>query len=88
MQAGDLIVAGTDGLWDNVHQEEIISVLQQSSSDIKQVCNTCSCQMSYTEERPAIGRISKVPRESLTHSLFEVAFGCLCMREARLKVTK
>ena len=37
VQEGDLIVAGTDGLWDNVHQDEILSIMQQHSADMQQV---------------------------------------------------
>lgn len=39
VQAGDLIVAGTDGLWDNVPQEEIISLLPRSGQPIDQVAD-------------------------------------------------
>ena len=37
IQLGDLIVAGTDGLWDNVPQEEIISELPTSPDLFPQV---------------------------------------------------
>lgn len=38
IEAGDVIVAGTDGLWDNVPQEEIVSVVPSSPEYISQVC--------------------------------------------------
>lgn len=37
VQQGDLIVAGTDGLWDNVPQEEILTILQKYSSNMQEV---------------------------------------------------
>ena len=37
VQAGDLIVAGTDGLWDNVPQEEILSGLPSTLTHLSQV---------------------------------------------------
>lgn len=37
VKAGDVIVAGTDGLWDNVHQEELISLLPQAGQPLHQV---------------------------------------------------
>ena len=39
VQHGDLIVAGTDGLWDNVHQEEIVQILSSHQNDIQKVSN-------------------------------------------------
>ena len=42
VQQGDLIVAGTDGLWDNVHQEEIVQILSSHQNDIQRVSNCYS----------------------------------------------
>ena len=37
VQEGDQVVAGTDGLWDNVHQEEIVEIMQRHSDNMQQV---------------------------------------------------
>ena len=39
VQPGDVIVAGTDGLWDNVPQEEIIVTLPKTGNGLPEVCN-------------------------------------------------
>ena len=38
VQPGDMIVAGTDGLWDNVPQEEIIATLPNTGNGLPEVC--------------------------------------------------
>ena len=43
LQSGDVIVAATDGLWDNLHTEELIPLLPTSEADVKQVSSSCSC---------------------------------------------
>lgn len=43
VQAGDMIVAGTDGLWDNVPQEEILSSLPSSLNQFSQVGGVFEC---------------------------------------------
>lgn len=37
LQSGDVIVAATDGLWDNLHTKELLPLLPASESDVKQV---------------------------------------------------
>ena len=41
LQQGDIIVAGTDGLWDNCFNEEILSVIKHCQKD-KMDVNKCS----------------------------------------------
>lgn len=36
LQSGDVIVAATDGLWDNLHTKELLPLLPASESDVKQ----------------------------------------------------
>lgn len=40
LQANDVVVAATDGLWDNLHISELVSLLPSSEQDVKQV-NLC-----------------------------------------------
>jgi protein phosphatase PTC7 len=37
LMPGDWVVAASDGLWDNVHQEEITAVLERSGGDAEKV---------------------------------------------------
>ena len=37
LESGDVVVAATDGLWDNLHLEELIPLLPTSEDDVKQV---------------------------------------------------
>lgn len=56
LQSGDVIVAATDGLWDNLHTEELLPLLPTSEDSVKQVrllhtdlfwvCFTC-CLIDY-----------------------------------------
>ena len=60
VQPGDLLVAGSDGLWDNLHQHEVLAILRQhpgnadkvryspAGSSARHSCmgGTRSCQLS------------------------------------------
>lgn len=37
LQAGDIIVAGTDGLWDNLPEEEVLTLLPSTSDQVHEV---------------------------------------------------
>ena len=45
LQSGDVIVAATDGLWDNIHTEELLPLLPASEDAVQQVqsCAQTSC---------------------------------------------
>ena len=45
---GDIIVAGTDGLWDNVHPEEIVSLLPNDPAAMPQVALLQICQGPFS----------------------------------------
>ena len=57
LQSGDVIIAATDGLWDNLHTEELLPLLPTSEDSVKQVrllhidhfwvCCTC-CLIDYS----------------------------------------
>ena len=38
VESGDLIVAGSDGLWDNMPEAEILERLPRSQAETEQVC--------------------------------------------------
>lgn len=37
LEPGDVIVAGTDGLWDNIRQEEILDLIRVDTSSMPKV---------------------------------------------------
>ena len=37
LEAADIIVVATDGLWDNLHTTELLSLLPKSAQDVQQV---------------------------------------------------
>ena len=49
LQAGDMIVAGTDGLWDNVPQEDILTSLPSSLTHLPQVSGGTNSSMSVMQ---------------------------------------
>ena len=42
LQAGDLIVAGTDGLWDNISRDELFEILE--NDDVEEAVNLAKAQ--------------------------------------------
>ena len=53
LQSGDVIVAATDGLWDNIHTQELLPLLPTSEDAVQQVrCPTTPCA-PWSGPRPA-----------------------------------
>ena len=38
VQPGDLLIAGSDGLWDNMHPHEVLAILRQHPGNADKVC--------------------------------------------------
>ena len=48
LQSGDVIVAATDGLWDNIHMQEILPLLPNSEDAVQKVCSPQPAHLSCT----------------------------------------
>lgn len=48
LQPGDVIVAATDGLWDNVHQQEIVDLLPSHADRMPEVRPFTRCGLETT----------------------------------------
>lgn len=65
LQSGDVIVAATDGLWDNLHTEELLPLLPASEDAVQEVkssadtpcflamCHMYICIMALASWRPS-----------------------------------
>ena len=52
VQSGDLLIAGSDGLWDNMHPHEVLAILQQHPGEADKVCPRAECRNASRQAIP------------------------------------
>jgi len=66
VQPGDVIIAGTDGLWDNLYDEDILEVLAESSTMDPATAAQCVARKAHTvaNDKDALSPFSRSARQN------------------------